>query len=200
GAAIAKRGNLSPVKLQLNSGSAMVQGSKTGSQLKAVLWSSRTRHTAAAPELLRAAHDLFGFNLDDFDSRYPPAVIEAGARHLLLCLKDRDQLARMNYDLATGAKLMRDWDLATINLVCEEESGLFHSRNAFAAGGVFEDPATGAAAAALVAYLAELDGSVSRITVLQGYDMGVPCIIHAEAPEEAGGSARVEGLVREIEE
>jgi predicted PhzF superfamily epimerase YddE/YHI9 len=43
--------------------------------------------------------------------------------------------------------------IATIDLVYAKEPSLFHARNPFAAGGVYEDPATGAAAAALAGYL-----------------------------------------------
>ena len=51
---------------------------------------------------------------------------------------------------------------------------VFHSRNPFPAGGVVEDPATGAAAAALGAYLRQIDRlpQTSSFTVLQGEDMG----------------------------
>ncbi len=52
----------------------------------------------------------------------------------------------------------------------------FHARNPFPVGGVVEDPATGAAAAAFGAYLREL-GLVrppANVTILQGHDMGRP--------------------------
>lgn len=52
-----------------------------------------------------------------------------------------------------------------------------------------EDPATGSAAAALVAYLAQLDGQSLRLILTQGEDMGRPSTIHAEAEVE-GGLAR----------
>jgi PhzF family phenazine biosynthesis protein len=53
---------------------------------------------------------------------------------------------------------------------------MFHARDPFPPGGVVEDPATGAAAAAFGGYLRDL-GLVelpARITVLQGADMGRP--------------------------
>ncbi|MFN7718479.1 MAG: PhzF family phenazine biosynthesis protein, partial [Sphingomonadaceae bacterium] len=43
--------------------------------------------------------------------------------------------------------------LVTGMLVYRETERLFHARNAFASGGVLEDPATGAAAAALAGML-----------------------------------------------
>ena len=44
-------------------------------------------------------------------------------------------------------------DLTTVDLVHREDEHTFHARNPFPVGGVVEDPATGAAAAAFGAYL-----------------------------------------------
>lgn len=198
GAALAKAGVTSQVKLLLNEGTALVQGVQNRDGLSATLLSASTSHTPAAPELLNLGLELFGFQPTDLDSRYPPSVIDAGAQHLLLCLKDRGRLASMSYEMAAGAALMRKWGLATISLVQQETPCRFNSRNAFAAGGVFEDPATGAAAAALAAYLAERGHTAREIEVRQGFDMGTPCVLYARAPASVGGRAEVRGAVREI--
>ena len=52
---------------------------------------------------------------------------------------------------------------------------MFHARNPFPVGGVVEDPATGAAAAAFGGYLRDL-GLVTptRLRIIQGEDMGRP--------------------------
>lgn len=199
GAALAQAGVTKPVDLKLNDGSAMVQGSTDVDGLSATLWSAPTRHQPAQPELVNRALSLFGIEPTYLDDRYPPAIIEAGARHLLLCLQDRSELANMNYKMEPGAMLMREWHLATISLVQQETTRRFHSRNAFAAGGVYEDPATGAAAAALAAYLAELGYATDEIEVHQGHDMGTPCLLYARAPAKVGGRAEVCGAVRIIE-
>jgi predicted PhzF superfamily epimerase YddE/YHI9 len=47
-------------------------------------------------------------------------------------------------------------DLTTLQLVWWETAELFHARDPFPVGGVTEDPATGAAAAAFGAYLRAL--------------------------------------------
>ena len=196
GAALAQAGITRPVDLKLNDGSAAVQGSRDVDGLSATLWSAPTRHESAQSEILNRALSLFGIERTHLDDRYPPAIIEAGARHLLLCLKDRSQLANMSYEMEPGAVLMREWALATISLVQQETISRFHSRNPFAAGGVYEDPATGAAAAALVAYLAERGHPTDEIEVHQGYDMGTPCLLYARAPAKVGGRAEVRGAVR----
>ena len=66
-------------------------------------------------------------------------------------------------------------------LVWIETPRKFHSRNAFAVGGVLEDPATGAAAAALAGYLRDLDWPhAGAIDIVQGEDMGATSLLHAE--------------------
>jgi predicted PhzF superfamily epimerase YddE/YHI9 len=90
--------------------------------------------------------------------------------------------------------------LATVSLVHAETPTLFHARNPFAAGGVYEDAATGAAAAAWAGYLRDLGWPHGgRIVIIQGTDMGVPCRLRAEITPETGASIRVSGEVRRIE-
>ena len=48
----------------------------------------------------------------------------------------------------------RDW--TTVQLVWREDADAFHARDPFPPGGVVEDPATGAAAAAFGGYLRAL--------------------------------------------
>jgi PhzF family phenazine biosynthesis protein len=96
---------------------------------------------------------LLDYSIDDLDMKIPPAKIHGGADHVVLALKKRNALARMNYDFERGRELMERAGLITIALVTAENPQLFHVRNAFAAGGVLEDPATGAAAAAFAGYL-----------------------------------------------
>lgn len=64
----------------------------------------------------------------------------------------------------------------------------FHSRNPFPVGGVIEDPATGAAAAALGGYLREAKLITVPITILirQGEAMGRPSRLTVEIPATGG--------------
>lgn len=74
---------------------------------------------------------------------------------------------------------------------------IFHTRNPFASGGVYEDPATGAATAALAGYLRDLNWPHGgEITIIQGEDMGCRSIIRAEIPSITGSSIRVSGTAR----
>lgn len=104
-----------------------------------------------------------------------------------------------DYDLDAGRSLMRRHALVTIVLVWSETSSRFHTRNPFASGGVYEDPATGAATAALAGYLRDLEWPHGgAIDVVQGEDMGSPSLLHAEIPPERGGSIRVSGTARRL--
>lgn len=71
----------------------------------------------------------------------------------------------------------------TLQLVWREDQGLFHARDPFPIGGVVEDPATGAAAAAFGGYLRAL-GTLppsGAFTILQGEDLGRPSLLRVEA-------------------
>ena len=141
--------------------------------------------------------DLFGYASGDLDPNIPPARIHGGADHVVLALRSRQALARMTYDFERGRALMEKAGLVTVALVTMETPQSFHVRNAFAAGGVVEDPATGAAAAAFAGYLRDIGwphGGV--IDIVQGEDMGMRSLIRAEIGETAGSSIRVSGTAR----
>ncbi len=184
-------------QLDLNSGRISVEAKEDGS---ATLTSPPTHSAAADPELLKAALALFGLDAADLDGALPPALANAGNNHLILALRDRLTLAGMSYDLAKGAELMREYDLTTISLLWAETPRLFHSRNAFAIGGVAEDPATGAAAAALSGYLRDIEWPhEGAISIVQGEDMGARSLLKAEFSSIPGEGIRVSGTTRIIE-
>jgi PhzF family phenazine biosynthesis protein len=90
--------------------------------------------------------------------------------------------------------------LTTISILWQESEELFHSRNPFAAGGVYEDPATGAAAAALAGYLRDIGWQGrNTFTILQGEDMGMPSRLIVNYTPKLGESVSVSGETRYIE-
>ncbi len=138
-------------------------------------------------------------DLKDLDPALPPGLAHAGNDHLILLLRDRTRLARAGYDLADGAAFMARNGLTTISLLQADSHRRFHSRNAFAIGSVLEDPATGAAAAALGGYLRDWGwphGGV--IEIVQGEDMGAPSLLRAEIGETPGEGIRVSGRTHEL--
>lgn len=197
GAALALKFGDGTFPLTLNDAGISVQAEKTGGTVSAALQSPPTRSRPAPPELTAEILALFGYGRDDLDPAIPPALIHGGADHFVLALKSRRHLAAMAYDFeATRAVMLREgW--ATILLAFAETPQLFHTRNPFASGGVYEDPATGAATAALAGYLRDLgwphEGSIE---IVQGEDMGMRSRLHADIPPQPGSSIRVSGTAR----
>ncbi|AHF68426.1 PhzF family phenazine biosynthesis protein [Pseudomonas cichorii] len=199
GAALAAQQGDGLFKLTLNQAQITVEGHAHGSLTSAALQSPPTHSKAISPQLLEEALNLFGYERSDLDERIPPAAINGGAGHLVLALKSRSKLKAMQYDQEAGRQLMVREGWATIVLVFAETEQFFHTRNPFAFGGVYEDPATGAATAALGGYLRDIGwphGGV--IDILQGEDMGSPSRLRAEIPEQIGSSIRVSGMARKL--
>jgi PhzF family phenazine biosynthesis protein len=197
GAALARRHGDGTFALALNAANITVTGQRSGELMAAALQSPPTRSAVVPAELLAEALDLFGYTLADLDPRLPPALAHAGADHLVLALKDRATLAAMSYALDAGRTLMKRAGWVTILLACAETPRLFHTRNPFASGGVYEDPATGAATAAFAGYLRDIDWPHGgAIDIVQGEDMGMRSRLHAEIPPQPGSSIRVSGTAR----
>lgn len=199
GAALAGQQGDGLFRLTLNQAQITVEGHARGELTSAALQSPPTHSKAISPQLLEEALALFGYQHSDLDERIPPAVINGGAGHLVLALNSRSTLKAMQYDQEAGRQLMVREGWATIVLVFAESEQFFHTRNPFAFGGVYEDPATGAATAALAGYLRDIGwphGGV--IDILQGEDMGSPSRLRAEIPEQTGSSIRVSGMARKL--
>ncbi|NYT64741.1 PhzF family phenazine biosynthesis protein [Alcaligenaceae bacterium] len=197
GAALALQYGNGVFSLSLNQADITVEGRQDGTTIAAALQSPPTRSLPAPTEIVTAVLALFGYGHGDLDPRIPPARIHAGAEHFLLCLKTRKALASMKYDLNAGRDLMRRENLATITLAYAETPQLFHTRNPFASGGVYEDPATGAATAAFAGYLRDIGWPhKGNINVVQGEDMGMRSCLRAEIQPAIGSSIRVSGTAR----
>ncbi|MGN7510180.1 PhzF family phenazine biosynthesis protein [Aeromonas salmonicida] len=198
GVALARRFGEGEYGLHLNQAVIKVSGWLDGEgHWQAALQSPPTHSKPAPAELVAAALDLFGYTPADLDPRIPPALIHGGADHLVLALNSRAALAAMEYELEQGRTLMRREGLVTILLAHAAREQLFHTRNPFAYGGVYEDPATGAATAAFAGYLRDIHwphGGI--IDLFQGEDMGMASHLHAEIPAEPGSSIRVFGRAR----
>lgn len=197
GAALAMAHGNGVFPLQLNDGDISVEGRDQHGELTAALQSPPTSHAALSDAQLMRYLSLLGYRHDDLAHDLEPALIHAGADHLLLPLSSRAALARLDYDLEAGARVMREDSLVTVLCVFAESETEFSCRNAFASGGVKEDPATGAAAAALGGYLRDAGLTDERVLDLkQGDDMGVPSRIRVEFGDVPGSSIRVSGQAR----
>jgi PhzF family phenazine biosynthesis protein len=175
-AAIADRDGPGLLQFSTLAGPIAVQTSVTSEGVTATLTSVPTRTRTAQAEELSAALAALGWQRSDLDPYYPAHVAYAGNDHLVLAVRERSHLAALDYDFPTLGALMAQRAWTTVHLVWAESRTVFHARDAFPPGGVIEDPATGAAAAAFGGYL-RTSGLVelpTRITILQGADMGRP--------------------------
>ena len=197
GAALALKHGDGQFPLSLAHADITVEGRREGDLVAAALQSPPTRSAPAEPAAVAEALGLFGYSELDLDPRIPPARIHAGADHLVLMLLSRAALGAMHYDLARGRELMTREGWVTVLLGHVESRRRFHTRNAFAYGGVQEDPATGAATAAFAGYLRDLDWPhQGRIEVVQGEDMGARSLLQADLSTVPGSSVRVSGTAR----
>ena len=197
GAALAMQHGDGVYELELNEANITVEGRMEDGTMSAALQSPPTHHEPASDAVLAEALDLFGLSSNDLDGRIPPVIACAGATHLVLALTSREALAAMSYDLAKGRDFMNANGLVTITLAFMESPQRFHVRNPFASGGVYEDPATGAAAAALAGYLRDTGrNQAGAIDLVQGEDMGQRSLLRAEFTGEPGSSIRVSGSAR----
>jgi PhzF family phenazine biosynthesis protein len=149
---------------------------------------------SAAAAVVSEALAALRWTQDDVDPQLPPRIAFAGAHHLVFGVRSRELLAGLSYDFERLRALTAAQGWTTIQLVWRESPDVFHSRVPFPVGGVVEDPATGAAAAALGAYLRDL-GLVeppAAVTIHQGDDMGRPGLLRVEIDPGSGG-IRVSG-------
>jgi PhzF family phenazine biosynthesis protein len=200
GAALGERFGEGGYRLFLNQGEISVRAEKSAAgAFSATLQSPGTWSKDAPAEYVDKILAAFNLGRDNLDPRFPVRFAFAGAKHLILVAKDRKILADMSYPFEVVKALMAEEGLVTISLLWQESEELFHSRNAFAAGGVYEDPATGAAAAALAGYLRDIGWKgKNEFTILQGEDMGMPSRLTVKFGMKLGESISVSGEVRHI--
>lgn len=195
GAALGRQFGTGVHKLYLNEGSIAVTSSESEGNFSATLKSPQTWSQPLEPALADAIMGCFGLSDQNLSPEMTPGLAFAGAKIAIIALRDRQTLKAMDYDFQALQRIVLKQDIVTVNLVYTESNKLYHSRNAFAYGGVVEDPATGAAAAALAGYLRDLsmlpeDG---KLMVKQGDDMGQPSRLQVSVSNIVGDGVKVTG-------
>lgn len=197
GAALALQEGAGVFALTTNNAQITVEGQRRGDVLIASLQSPPTRSARPSDALIGEVLELFGYSHADLNPDIPPALAHGGADHFVLTLNSRAAISTMTYDFDVGRALMLREGLVTILLAFAETRCLFHTRNAFAFGGAYEDPATGAATAAFAGYLRDIGWPhEGEIEVIQGEDMGMRSRLKANIPQASGSSIRVSGEAR----
>ena len=172
--ALARRDGPGELLFETQAGPVPVHTTSVDGEVRAALVSVPSRSAPAPADDVAAALAALRWAPDDLDPAWPAHVAFAGVPHLVLGARTRARLADLDYDFDALAEVMRERGWITLQLFWPRDEHTVHVRDPFPVGGVVEDPATGAAAAAFGAYLREL-GLVTaprRLTLIQGEDMG----------------------------
>lgn len=169
-------------------GKVDVDVTTAGATPVATLTSVEPRQADLPDDLRNEVLGSIGWTAAVLDSDIPPGLSYAGAWQVIVATSDPQVLANLVYDFDRLKRTMLEHDITTIQLVHRIDGATFSSRNPFPVGGVVEDPATGAAAAALGAYLRErgLITPPADFTIHQGVDMGRPSLLQVHVPEQGG--------------
>jgi len=191
----AERHGTRTLEISTRAGTIQVTTGKVGTTTTATLTSVPPTTVSLATADLASILATLGWDESDLAAGLPPRVAYGGAWHPVLGVSSRSRLAELDYDMPTLASLMAERGWTTLDLVWRESDTVFHCRNPFPPGGVFEDPATGAAAAAFGGYLRDLGlvETPTTLTIHQGDDMGRPGVLTVHIPSEPGSGIRVSG-------
>lgn len=201
--AIAERDGVGTLHFGTQVGRVVVQtGFDDAGDITATLSSVPTKVTAVNEADLVEALAALSWPATDLDPSLPPRAAFGGVHHLVLAARSRERLADLGYDFDRLKTLMLQREWTTIQLVWRESPTEFHVRNPFPVGGIVEDPATGAAAAAFGGYLRSLGLITPPATIRlhQGADMGRPSLLVVEVPagvetvKVTGNAVRIEEL------
>ncbi|WP_037676886.1 PhzF family phenazine biosynthesis protein [Streptomyces griseus] len=197
----ADRHGVGPLHLRTSAGAVAVTTSVADDGTTVATLVSVAPRTEPLPEAdLAELLSALRWSADELDPTLPPRVAYAGAFHPIVAAADRSRLADLDYDMPALADLMRRRDWTTVDLLWRESPTVFHARNPFPPGGVVEDPATGAAAAAFGGYLRELElvTTPATLTIHQGDDMGRPSTLTVSVPENRDSGIGVTGTAVKI--
>ncbi|MGH7638902.1 MAG: PhzF family phenazine biosynthesis protein [Gemmatimonadaceae bacterium] len=145
-----------------------------------------------APVARDLAHAL-GLDAGDvLEGKFGPEGASCGVPFLFVPVRNRATLGRARVRLDDFEKLLAAYGTQKVFVFCDEPElkGSHFRARMFAPGiGVPEDPATGSAVAAFAGYLAKRDerrDGTLRWVIEQGFEMGRPSILEAEADVRKG--------------
>jgi PhzF family phenazine biosynthesis protein len=198
--ALAERVGTGDVVFRTSAGEVPVETRDEDGRVLATLTSVAPAVRAVDDADLAAALVALRWDAAELDPALPPRIANAGNDHLVLAAASRARLADLDYDFEALGDLMARRNWVTVQLVWRESETVFHARDPFPPGGVVEDPATGAAAAAFGAYLRSLHlvTPPARVTLRQGEDMGRPSRLVVDVPAGAATGIRVSGTAAPI--
>lgn len=200
--ALAERVGPGSLALTTPTGPVAVSTAVEDGTLRATLTSPPSHSRPADAEVVSRALAALAWSVSDLDPALPAHVAFAGNEHLVLAAASAERLADLSYDFDDLQALMAEQGWTTVCLFrIDPVDGTVEVRNPFPPGGVVEDPATGAAAAALGGYLRDLGvaRAPAHLTLHQGHHMGRPSRLDVELPE-GSRSVLVSGAATEVRE
>ena len=170
-------------------GPVVIETAGEGADITASFTAMEPRLAEFDDTVLAELLGLLGVGQGDLDPAYPPGIAYSGNWHPVLVLARRTLFDSFGFDPEAVRRLMdaRGW-AATVTVLHRIAEGEFEARNLFPVGAITEDPATGAAAAAVGAYLRIL-GLVeppSRVLIHQGRHVGRPGLLTVDIPAAGG--------------
>jgi PhzF family phenazine biosynthesis protein len=192
--AIAEREGPGRLRFATPVGEIVIDTGDDGFGMRAAFTSVDT-DLAHFPEfVLDALLELLGIDRTDLDERYPPRLAFAGNWHPVIVITDPIVFDEFRFDPGAVRAFIdaQGWPTTIIVLhrTMDAADGTmrFEARNLFPVGRITEDPATGAAAAAVGGYLRAL-GAVrppERVRIEQGRHVGRPGELVVDVPEHGG--------------
>jgi len=165
---------------ETNTGDVRVKVSTHAGGYETELTSTAGRISEIEDADLEALLDALGWSKFLLAPGYKPLIANAGNSHPVLVIDSIETLQTLKYDFEALKLICRVNKWPTVQLVARESESVWHSRNPFAFGGVYEDPATGSAAAAFGLYLRDT-GKIQpneSFSIKQGFAMGQPCLLN----------------------
>ena len=189
GVAWAERHGAGLMLLDTRAGEVRVETTSAGALTTATLTSVPPRVASLSDELVARLLAALRWSAHDLDTSLPVRVAYAGAWHPVVATATRQRLADLAYDFDALGGLMAEQDWTTVQLVHRTGPTTFDVRDPFPPGGIVEDPATGAAAAALGGYLRALSlvEVPATLSLRQGDDLGRPSRLTVTIPAGDGG-------------
>jgi trans-2,3-dihydro-3-hydroxyanthranilate isomerase len=174
-------------------GPILVEVTRVDERLRARFTVPRSPDYGPAPPSNNILSRLLGIDEKDIlTGRLRPGSVSCGVPFLFIPVRDRRVLGQARLDLSVWREhVAPSWapQVYPFTLDVELQGSSLRSRMFAPAMGIAEDPATGAAAAALAGYLCGADESKDSAPlwrIEQGFDMGRPSLIDLEAEKRNG--------------
>ena len=203
---LAPQSDPDPATFLLEEGAGLVRVTVSRSEngLYAELVVPQTPQAGPAAPSVHALASLVGLSPADVGPEpYAPGAASAGVPYLFIPVRNTDVLARAGVDIGQWRELLATWWAPHVYVFCRVGERQLRARMFAPAMGIVEDPATGAAAAALPAWLApHLPAGRQRWTIVQGVEMGRPSRIDLsfEITRDGPADTRLGGTVVRVGE